>query len=65
MKWCKFEYIDEKDDFKFTFKDKEIFNGKVNAPEVFKLEFDENNDIIYIQNKRFKNLPFKDGMGKI
>ena len=64
MKWCNFEYIEDKDDMKFTFKDKVIFNKKINAPEVFKLEFDENNELIDIQNIEFKDLPYKDGMGK-
>ncbi|MBP3831250.1 MAG: histidine phosphatase family protein [Clostridia bacterium] len=64
MKWCKFEYIEDKDDMKFTFKDKVIFNKKINAPEVFKLEFDENNELIDIQNIEFDDLPYKDGMGK-
>ena len=44
MKWCKFEYVEDKDDMKFTFKDKVIFNKKINAPEVFKLKFNENNE---------------------
>lgn len=64
MKWCKFEYIEDKDYIKFTFKDKVIFNKKINAPEVFKLEFDESNELIDIQNIEFKDLPYKDGMGK-
>lgn len=65
MKWCKFEYVDEKDDFKFTFRDKIVFNKKVNAPEVFKLEFDENNELIDINNIEFEDLPYRDGMEKI
>ena len=64
MKWCKFEYIEDKDDMKLTFKDKVIFNKKINAPEVFKLEFDENNELIDIQNIEFDDLQYKDGMGK-
>ena len=64
MKWCKFEYIEEKDFMKFTYKDKVIFNKKINAPEVFKLEFDENNELINLQNIEFEDLPYKDGMGK-
>ena len=63
MTWCKFEYIEDKDSLKFTFKNKEIFNKKINAPEVFKLEFDENNAIINIQNIEFDDLPYKDGLG--
>ena len=64
MKWCKFEYVEDKDDMKFTFKDKVIFNKKINAPEVFKLEFDENNELIDIKNIEFDDLQYKDGMGK-
>ena len=64
MKWCEFEYIEEEDYMKFTFKDKVIFNKRINAPEVFKLEFDENNELIDIQNIEFNDLPYKDGMGK-
>ena len=43
MKWCTFDYIENKDNIKLTYNRKEIFNDKINAPEVFKLEFDENN----------------------
>ena len=64
MKWCKFEYIEEKDFMKYTFKDKVIFCKKINAPEVFKLEFDEKNELIDIQNIEFEDLPYKDGLGK-
>lgn len=63
MKWCKFEYMGEKDYMRFTFKDREIFNKKINAPEVFKLEFNENNEIINIQNIEFCDLPYKNGLG--
>ena len=61
MKWCKFEYISDKDNIKLTFKNKEIFNKKVNAPEIFKLEFDENDNIINIENIEFSDLPYRDG----
>ena len=64
MKWCDFEYIEDEDNMKYTFKDKTIFNKKINAPEVFKLEFDENNELIDIQNIEFEDLPYRDGMGK-
>lgn len=62
MTWCKFEYNGEKDDFKLLFNNNIIFNKKINAPEVFKLEFDENNIITDIQNIEFSNLPYKDGL---
>lgn len=64
MKWCRFEYIEEKDFMKYIFKDKVIFCKKINAPEVFKLEFDEKNELIDIQNIEFEDLPYKDGLGK-
>ena len=63
MTWCKFEYNGRKDDIKFYFKNKKIFDKKINAPEVFKLEFDENNNILNIQNIEFKDLPYKDALG--
>ena len=63
MTWCKFEYNGEKDNIKFYFKNKKIFDKKINAPEVFKLEFDENNNIINIQNIVFNDLPYKDALG--
>ena len=63
MTWCKFEYIEDKDNLKFTFKNREILNKKINAPEVFKLEFNDNNEIIDIENIEFKDLPYKDGLG--
>ena len=64
MKWCDFEYIEDKDFLKYSFDGKVVFNKKINAPEVFKLEFDENNNLIKIQNIEFKDLQYKDGLGK-
>ena len=64
MKWCKFEYLEKEDNLKFTFKGKEIFNKKVNAPEVFKLTFNDENEMVDIQNLEFDDLPYKDGMGR-
>ena len=60
MTWCKFEYNDEKDNIKFSFNNKKIFDKKINTPEVFKLEFDENNEIVSIQNIEFSDLPYAD-----
>lgn len=64
LKWCKFEYMNEKDNIKLTFNNNIIFNKKMNAPEVFKLTFNENKDIISIENIEFDDLPYKDGLGK-
>ena len=63
MTWCKFKYNSEKDDIQFYFKNKKIFDKKLNAPEVFKLEFDENNKIVDLKNIVFKDLPYKDALG--
>ena len=64
LKWCDFSYIEEKDVLKYTFKDKVIFESKLNAPEVFKLIVDENNEPISIENIVFDDLPFKEGAEK-
>ena len=52
-------YNNQKDNMSFTFNNKVIFNKKINAPEVFKLEFDQNNNIIDIINIEFKDLPYR------
>ena len=62
MKWCKFEYIPEDDTIRFTFKGKEFFKNKINAPEVFKLEFDDNKELIDIKHIQFSDLPYRDGI---
>ena len=62
MTWCKFKYNGIKDNLQFYFRNKKIFDKKLNVPEVFKLVFDENNKIIDIINIEFKDLPYKDTM---
>ena len=62
MKWCKFEYIEDEDNIKFTFKGKEFFRNKINAPEVFKLEFDDNKELLKISHVTFDDLPYKYGI---
>lgn len=61
MKWCKFEYLEDEDNIRFTFKGKEFFRNKINAPDVFKLEFDDN-ELIDISHIQFDDLPFKPGI---
>lgn len=60
MKWCKFKYLKNEDCLSFTFKDDEFFRDKVNAPEVFKLEVDDNNELLSIKLIRFEDLPYTD-----
>ena len=62
MTWCNFKYNGIKDNLQFYFRNKKIFDKKINAPEVFKLVFDENDKIIDIINIEFKSLPYKDAM---
>lgn len=50
MKWCEIKsYTEDECSRKFYFNDKEFFDGKYFAPELFKLEF-EDNELIDIKN---------------
>ena len=42
LKYCKLESLTEDRIYKYSFKDKVFFNGELNAPEVFKLTFNDN-----------------------
>ena len=46
--WCEVRYSDS-----YKFRDKVFFDGKWNYCETFKLEFDENNNLIDIHNIKF------------
>ena len=46
-KWCKINYSGP-----YTFNNKEFFDGKWNYTETFKLEFDDNNNLVSIKNIR-------------
>lgn len=48
MKWCNVEIIG--DIFKFTFKDKVVFDKSFDYCETFELIFDDNNNLIDIKN---------------
>ena len=48
-----FEYDGK--EFKILFKDKIILDGKLKSPDVFKLEFDDNNNLVNIDNDLIKN----------
>ena len=64
MKWCKLLSIDENYSETLSFNNEIIFDKPMNAPEVFKLELDENDTITNIKNIVFDDLPFVEGSGR-
>lgn len=48
--WCNVIFDEEKKLVEIYFKDKLVFDGNWNCPELFKLEFDDNNDLVSIKN---------------
>jgi Fructose-2,6-bisphosphatase len=55
-KWC--DITTDSFSFKITYKNKEVWNNQFDAPEVFKLTFDEN-ELISIENIRPNELSWK------
>lgn len=47
-----------------SFNNKIVLDKRLNAPEVFKLEINEENEVIDIQNIEFDDLQNKDDIGK-
>ena len=60
LKWCELESISTERILKINFRGKNIFNKRLNSPEVFKLVFDSNNEIKSIENIEFDDLEFDD-----
>lgn len=50
MKWCNLEYINKDKIKKLVYKNKEIINRKFYTPEIFKLTFSANNELLDIEN---------------
>ena len=63
MKWCKFEYLKDDDYLQLKFNGKIIFSNNINAPEVFKLIINDDDELVDISNIRFEDLPYQDGLG--
>ena len=60
LKYCKLTNLtDEK--FTFEFNNKIIFDKKINAPEVFKLTFD-NEELMNIESIEFEDIPYNQGI---
>lgn len=60
LKWCKLNSVDSKHKLDFSFKGKQVFNKKLNSPEVFKLVLDENDEVESIENIEFPDLEYDD-----
>ena len=62
LNWCKLMDVNDEHKITLSFNDKVIFDSVVNAPEVFKIVFDEENKPISIENIVFEDLPFNEGV---
>ncbi len=60
LKWCKIEKVTAKYNFALSFKEKIIFNKRINSPEVFKVTLNEENEVENIENIEFDDLEFDD-----
>lgn len=56
MNWCKLLDVQQDLSRKFEFDSKIVINGKIRAPEVFKILIDKNNNIVDITNLKFEDL---------
>ena len=53
-KWCNIKLNEETKLVDIYFNNKLVFDGNWKCPELFKLEFDDNNNLISIKNIKFK-----------
>ena len=60
LKYCKLEDINKEHNLKISYKDKVIFNGKINSPDVFKVDVGRDNEILNIENIKFDDLEYDD-----
>ena len=60
LKWCHLDNICLDRKLVFSFKGKEVFNKRINSPDVFKLVFDEENNVLSIENIGFSDLDYED-----
>lgn len=60
LKYCKLVNIQE-NKFTFEFKNKIVFDKKINAPEVFKLTF-ANEELMSIESIEFEDIPYNQGI---
>lgn len=60
LKWCHLDSVSLDRKLVFSFKGKEVFNNRINSPDVFKLVFDEENNVLSIENIEFSDLDYED-----
>lgn len=60
LKWCRLDGVDADHKLTMSFKGKQIFNKRINSPEVFKLTLDEKNEVQDIELIEFEDLGYDD-----
>ena len=60
LKWCHLDSVSLDRKLVFSFKGREVFNKRINSPDVFKLVFDEENNVLSIENIGFSDLDYED-----
>ena len=61
LRYCKLLDVYDKK-LKYEFNGKVIFDKTLNAPDLFKLELDDNNNVISIENIVYDDIPFDIGL---
>ena len=60
LKWCELIEVRNNQELAFCFKDKVVFDKGINSPDVFKLIFNEECELISIENIIFDDLEYDD-----
>lgn len=60
LKWCHLDSVSLDRKLVFGFKGREVFNKRINSPDVFKLVFDDDNNVLSIENIEFSDLDYED-----
>lgn len=60
LKWCHLDSVSLDRKLVFSFKGREVFNKRINSPDVFKLVFDDDNNVLSIENIEFSDLDYED-----
>ena len=61
LKWCKLIGVTRERKLTYKYKNKIIFDKIINAPEVFKLEFDDDKNLLSIELIEFEDIPYMHG----